>query len=336
MIDDEYITPDGISSIESSALGKKRYSIHWFRYRQIQSEIRTILYEKPLPIYSGANYTDWQTAMHQRIQQWYDAVLEESRDADPRTSGSTKPEMRQLTFRRALLFLYRPSPNIPVPSTQGMLELASSAASVIDLYRQFYRENKLLLFWQAIENLFDAGTALMYSYVNANPVRERVTLHVLENMIHSTSTVLWGLVERFPSLKGKRDAFDLIASKVFSELGAKGSQGGFATVSSDLGHLGGSYPNLEVQNASAAVRDDINRENELENSPGHVPTGKSSPTSTSNINQDHRTLEDDNLGSALTDNVGSSSFPGTEELSIDWESINGVSQLPSSMWEWEL
>ncbi|RFU34000.1 hypothetical protein B7463_g2335, partial [Scytalidium lignicola] len=342
-VNDEYITADGIINTESIALGKKRYSIHWFKYRRLQSEIRTVLYENPLPIFPAIDYADWQTAMQQRIQQWYDEVRQENRRSEAGIDRIRLPEMRELTFRRALVLLYRPSPKIPVPSTQGMLELASSSAYVINLYRRFHLENKLFLFWQAIENLFEAGTALMYCYVNASLVRERFTLRLLESLIHSTSTVLWGLVERFPALKGKRDAFDVIASKTLADLGKQNSQVDIADTSSTLNQLREHFKGSEPRNDM--IENSTLLENGLDITPGinltangrllSPSTGKSVANSGGDTNRDHRQLQGNPLSPSINDNSGIYLYPDFDELSMDWEAFNSTSQLPSSMWDWE-
>ncbi|KEF57357.1 uncharacterized protein A1O9_05274 [Exophiala aquamarina CBS 119918] len=89
---------------------------------------------------------------------------------------------------------------------------------MIKLYRQFFRDHRLTIYWQAVENLSSAGTALMSSYVTSSRVREQLDLRSLESLVNTCSSVLWGMVEHFPDFKGKRDAFDINASKVLADL----------------------------------------------------------------------------------------------------------------------
>jgi hypothetical protein len=49
-------------------------------------------------------------------------------------------------------------------------------------------------------------------------MRDCLTFRSLESLVHTCSSVLWGMVEHFPAFEGKRDAFDMIASKTLADL----------------------------------------------------------------------------------------------------------------------
>jgi hypothetical protein len=189
--------------------------MHLLRYRQIQSEMQTVLFEKPSPAYAPIDLSQWQQQMHDRIQVWYNNV--------PRSNNQTDLERKvidnfELTLHRALFYLYHPSRNIPFPSESALVKVTEAATHMIQLYRRFFREHRLTIYWQAVENLSSAGTTLMFCYVNSAQVRERLMLRALESLVHICSSVLWGMVEHFPAFKGKRDAFDLTASKILADI----------------------------------------------------------------------------------------------------------------------
>jgi hypothetical protein len=217
-MDDEMIRPDGITSSETAPFGIKSFSLHTFRYRQIQSEMQTVLYEQISPAYPPMDYIKWQTNMHERIQQWYDNNPRMSMPHHFEQNNVARSDTWELTLHRALLFLYRPSPRIEYPSDKGLLVLAESSSRVIQLFRRFFREDRLTLFWQAVENLVSAGTALMFSYVNSVQVQDRFSLRSLEADLNTCSSLLWAMVERFPALKGTRDAFDTVVSTTLADL----------------------------------------------------------------------------------------------------------------------
>jgi hypothetical protein len=213
--EDDDITPDGIVTSSDSSFKTKRISTHVFRYRQIQSEMQTVLYERAFPVRAAEDLSQWQTHMHSRIQGWYEDT--------PRDDNVTNRERRilenfELTFHRALFFLYHPSLNIPEPTESSLLTMTDAAIKMIELYRQFFRDHRLTIYWQAVENLSSAGTALMFSYVASPRVRERLSLRSLESLVNTCSSVLWGMVEHFPDFKGKRDAFDITVTKVLTDL----------------------------------------------------------------------------------------------------------------------
>lgn len=90
---------------------------------------------------------------------------------------------------------------------------------VNQLYKRFFRENKVRFYWHAVENVFNAGTSLIYAYAHSAAVREQYSHQSLDAAIHSTSSVLWAMVEHFPAFKGRRDAFEVIASKTLADFG---------------------------------------------------------------------------------------------------------------------
>lgn len=217
---DQFITQDGIISAEISTIPRpKRLALHMFRYRQIQSELRYMLWERPSP-YANINFSEWQPQMRARIDNWYHSI--------PCGNNLGKFENSILqtfeaTYNTALLHLYRPSHNNPSPPTQQAVPMTRAAIKMIQLYTVFFRQKQLTIYWQSIENIFSAGTALMSAYAQFSEVQELIDLRSLESLIHSCSSLLWGMVERFPSFQGKRDAFDTIASNVLEELNASPS-----------------------------------------------------------------------------------------------------------------
>jgi len=175
----------------------------------------TVLYEKPFPVYAPIDLNHWQANMQSRIHAWYENT--------PQHENVSNRERRildnfELTFHRALFFLHHPSPNIPEPPEESLWSMTDAAIKMIKLYRQFFRDHRLTIYWQAVENLSSAGTALMFGYVTSSRVREQLDLRALESLLNTCSSVLWGMVEHFPDFKGKRDAFDITASKILADL----------------------------------------------------------------------------------------------------------------------
>lgn len=171
--------------------------------------MRTVLFERPPPPYAPVVFEEWQQKMWDRINSWYGAIpaIEKLNSRD-----RIVIETFELTYHAALFYLYRPSTNNPTPSGPQWVAMTQAAINMIQLYRRFFLQQKLTIYWQAVENLSSAGAALMYGYATAPQVREYITSRSLESAIHMCSSVLWGMVERFPAFQGKRDAFDAAAS----------------------------------------------------------------------------------------------------------------------------
>jgi hypothetical protein len=177
--------------------------------------MQTVLNDTHSSFASKADLTKWQHGMHERIQQWFEAT--------PSCAKSDKTEKRvlenfELTYYRLLFYLYHPAKNITKPSHPALLELSDAARNMIQLYRRFLPERRLTIYWQAIENLHAAGTGLLYAFVHCPLVQDRIPVRTLETLIYTCSSTLFGLVEHFPAMAGKRDAFDLLASKVLADI----------------------------------------------------------------------------------------------------------------------
>ncbi|KAJ3539420.1 hypothetical protein NM208_g5502 [Fusarium decemcellulare] len=220
---DEVITPEGIALATISS--SKRVALHMFRYRQIQSELRHMLWERAPPC-SQIDIGEWQRQMRERIDNWYSDTPFSS------SLGSFEKgvlETLEVTHSTALFHLYRQSPNTPTPSGEQAVAMAQAAIKMIQLYQRFFRRHMLTIYWRSIENIFSAGTALMLGYTQLPEVRDTITFHFLESLIHTCSSLLWGMVERFPSFQGKRDAFDIAASKLMEEFKAGPSEAAAAS-----------------------------------------------------------------------------------------------------------
>ncbi|KAM0541587.1 hypothetical protein ACHAPJ_013189 [Fusarium lateritium] len=218
-VEDEYITEDGTFLTDAPVSASKKITLHLLRYRQIQSQIRTVLGEKLSPYITGVvlDNTQWQQQMRQNI----DTCYQESPDIESLANlEKDVVETFKVTYNTALFHLYRPSVRIPCPSGEQLVEMAHAATNMIQLYRRFFCERKLTIYWQAVENVSSAGTAIMYAYVQSPEVRTYVDFRSLESLVHTCSSVLWGMVEHFPAYRGKRDAFDITANEVLVELGA--------------------------------------------------------------------------------------------------------------------
>lgn len=166
--------------------------------------------------------------MHQRLESWY---ADTPRTGAAMTDSEKKHvENFEVNYYVALLYLYRPSLNIPVPGDEDLATLAEVSAHVIELYRRFFVKKQLSLYWLAIDNLYQAGTALLYTFAKSASVRERITLKRLEKSIFTCSSIFWGMVEHCPAFESKRDTFDEIVSNALPELRRSTLSSGGATV----------------------------------------------------------------------------------------------------------
>ncbi|KAK5033616.1 hypothetical protein LTS07_003921 [Exophiala sideris] len=317
---DECITPDGIGAVDVTAPKPKRVSIHVFRYRRIQSEMQTVLYEEQsVAAYPPIDLSRWQKQMHNRIQRWYNDT--------PRRESLTDRERKnlenfELTYDRALLYLYRPSRNIPKPPESSLLAVTDAATHMIRLYPTFFREHRLTIYWQAVENLLSAGTALLYSYVDSAKVRERITLRELQDLIHSCSSVLWGMVEHFPDFKGKRDAFDIVSSRILADLDD----------TNQSKHAGQAAPEGLTSQASRRVDEQTNLRMDSGDMSALSCEGSSQPRETTSPTGRPYFSAGGQDGNLPETHHEAFSFADFDDVSFDWNALENMDQFPTPAW----
>ncbi|KPI38970.1 Positive regulator of purine utilization [Cyphellophora attinorum] len=209
---------DGADSNTSKA---KLVCLHVLRWRRLQSEMQTVLHQQAPLGYAPIDIERWQHDAQHRIMEWYKDL--------PRTSTFDPNERRiienfDLTYHRAMLYLYQPSPNWLNPTEAAWLKILDAAENMVRLYRKFFEEKRFTIYWQAVEGLSAAGTALLNAYSRSSSVKERITLSVLRELVQTCSNVLWGMVSLFPSFKARRESFDEYVAAKLQELEATPSK----------------------------------------------------------------------------------------------------------------
>lgn len=279
--------------------------------------MRMVLYERSpaASAYMPVDLDHWQHQMHQRIQSWYaDTPRRETLShCDERSI-----ENLEVNYYAALFYLYRPSPNVRYPSKEHLRALADAAMNMIRLYRLFFTKKQLTLYWMAVDNLFSAGTALMYAYVNSPLVQERITLQSLESSVHTCSSVLWGMVEHFPDFRGKRDRFDAMASTTLKDLGTTHGEHAATSLISTPTTWPQGKPRPVYDEACA---DQTHLDDTLTSAVcGHVSQFVPLPSlvtgARSSAGVDHTTL----------------SFADFDEISFDWEALENTIDFCTPSW----
>lgn len=245
--------------------------------------------------------------MHSRIQDWYDGVQEQERSSWQGRFPNAESSRFELPFQRALLLLYRPSTMIPAPSQQARAHLASAACRAITLYKQFYTEHRINLFWQAAANIFDAGTALMDSYAESSPVRESLDLSDLDSLTHLCSNLLWALVERSPAFRHKRDEFDRIREQTLS---------GFR----NQGRVGSHVNDRVYHSQQEQFQTTGAHEYDVGNDVGLTTVGE---------------VASNPMVSAISDLASPPWSMSAAEQAFDWNNVEDGVQLDTFSWDWE-
>ncbi|KAK4560529.1 hypothetical protein LTR86_005726 [Recurvomyces mirabilis] len=155
--DDQYITPDGIDVTAPRPTLKKWIAIHFFKMRLLQLEIRRKLYQikRPKP---ADDRDPWFHQMDAKLCAW--------RDASPNNNdegiGLDKVWF-VARYNTMVVFLYRPSPQVPRPTLDAALKCFDACRYNIHVMREQMKNNNVDLTWVFAQTLFMAINTMLWS-----------------------------------------------------------------------------------------------------------------------------------------------------------------------------
>lgn len=203
-------TPLPVASAED---GDTILAIHLLRQRILESEIFQTLNERQSPRGAIFDKALWRENIHQRLQEWFSSVPQIQKSTHLAPAGIFSG-----AFNNNLVFLYYPSNLFPTPTAKDLTILARSAIEAVKCYERSFRAGELRFFWRTIHNLFRSGVAIAYcaqpQLISEIPGLE---LEDVKGSLKTCSSVLWGMVERYPPGRAYRDVFDKVSNSVLNQ-----------------------------------------------------------------------------------------------------------------------
>jgi hypothetical protein len=245
-VSDEYITPEGILPGAPRPSLKKWIAIHFFKMRMLQLEIRRKLYQKKRPTPKD-DKDIWFLQMNAKLETW--------RDASP-----TKDEGSGLNkvwfigrYNTMIVFLYRPSPQVPNPSVSAALKVFEACRYNIYLQREQITMGNVDLTWIFTQAIFMAINALLWSLSFAEVRRQNPKPDVQKHLQTAMEAIRLGS-ERWP---GVLSAIELYQDLISAILKAYDKDGDIplqeATPSDTASPAGNPYsPNLNQSRSRGA------------------------------------------------------------------------------------
>ncbi|KAF7556156.1 hypothetical protein G7Z17_g1636 [Cylindrodendrum hubeiense] len=189
---------------------ERTLAVHLIRSRRLESEIYTTLNQKESLNGAVLNKPAWRENIQRRLLEWHTSV-----PPIHRTSQLAPAEIFNGFLYNALVHLYYPSYHFPNPSRGDLEVLAQSATDSINCYKQSFRAGELRFYWRTVHNVFRSGVAIAYcAQIAAMQKTPDLNLGDTTAAINSCSSILWGMVERYPAGQAYRDIFDSIANSV--------------------------------------------------------------------------------------------------------------------------
>jgi hypothetical protein len=230
LVDDVYITREGIQPAPQASL-KKWIAIHFYKMRMLQLEIRRKLYlnKRPEP---KDDQDPWFAEMMGKMVAW--------RDTSPEMDGGSGLNKVWFIgrFNTMVIFLFRPSPQVPRPSVHAAIQCYDACQYNIHMTRKQIETKSVEMTWIFTQAIFSAMNtmlwALSYSEVRRQHSRDEVEQHLnvaLESVQLSS--------ERWPGVASAHELYkNLIGAcmKIFDKDGdipiAAGSPSDSASVTS--------------------------------------------------------------------------------------------------------
>lgn len=212
---------------------RRLLALHLIKCRRLESEMHTTLnYSRPM---NGAllNTRAWREDMHNRLLQWRESV-----PSLEHTSQFAPPDIFNGYFANAVVLLYYPSSLLPSTTQKDIQILAEHARSSIEAYKTAFRAGRLRFYWRTVHNLFRSGMAVVYC-IHVASLHPGLDLgpHDMHALLHSCSSIIWGMVERYPAGKAYRDIFEQVISSAPSREQVAGQRSIFDLVSMDVENM---------------------------------------------------------------------------------------------------
>lgn len=214
-IDDEYITSDGILPGPTSE--KKAVAIHFFRMRLLQAEIRRVLYQKKRQEPKNEDHP-WYAQMKQKLKFWVDASPQ-----DPSWSKqwcvintlimSTYANCLcrfMSRYNTMLVFLFRPSPQVPKPSVRSAIMCYDAVAYNIRMQSKQAETAMVDITWIFLLTVFMAVNTILWT-ISYPEVRSLHSKEELEEHVDMALDIIVKCRERWPGTAAASNLYSKLA-----------------------------------------------------------------------------------------------------------------------------
>ncbi|KAK3353283.1 fungal-specific transcription factor domain-containing protein [Lasiosphaeria hispida] len=182
---DEDITPEGVRP--GPVCDKKMVCIHFCKMRLLQAEIRRLLYEKKRADPTHESHP-WFAQMERKLENWRDASPEQPEWCKPWFTGR---------YYSMLVFLYRPSPQVPKPTSGAALKCFDGANYIINLSSQQVMKAAIDITWVFLMTLYMSLNTLLWS-LSYPEVRAKHPRDELEKLVKVAVDIIDQCSERWP------------------------------------------------------------------------------------------------------------------------------------------
>ncbi|RYP58568.1 hypothetical protein DL770_010397 [Monosporascus sp. CRB-9-2] len=179
---------------------KKLVAIHFCKMRELQAEIRRVLYEKKRTEPEDDRHP-WFAMMENKVKLWLSASPASPLWCKPWFTGR---------FHAMIVTLYRPSPQVPRPSAQSATKCFDSSAHVIDISKQQMVAAAGDITWAFLLTLYMAINALLWS-VTYPEIRALHPREEVQELVDVSLDILEQCSERWPGTSAASQLYSTFA-----------------------------------------------------------------------------------------------------------------------------
>ncbi|KAH7367961.1 fungal-specific transcription factor domain-containing protein [Plectosphaerella cucumerina] len=176
-VDDKFITAEGIMSDQPSP--RKLVSIHFYKMRLLQAEIKRQLYEKKRSEPQNETHP-WFATMEGKIQEWL--------DQSPQDPAWCKPWFTGRSHQMRIL-LHRPSPQVPKPSARAAGICYDGAEHIIKLSKQQMEQGAVDVTWVFLLTLFMSLNTVLWTTSYAD-IRRAHPKEEVDELVHTALDII--------------------------------------------------------------------------------------------------------------------------------------------------
>ncbi|KAE8145459.1 fungal-specific transcription factor domain-containing protein [Aspergillus avenaceus] len=219
LVDDKFITPDGILTGGKPIL-PKCIAIHFFKMRLLQLEIRRTLYlnKRDAPV---DDQDPWFEQMLNKLDHWVASC--------PKNDGGSGLSEKWFHGRRntMIVFMFRPSPQVPEPSVNAAEKCYEASVFNVAMQREQIATKSVDLTWIFTQSLFMALNTILWSLSYPDIRKE----HPIDEVKHHLEVALEAIVLAAQRWPGVESALVLYRSLVIACLKAYNTDESFVVQS---------------------------------------------------------------------------------------------------------
>ena len=203
-VDDKHITSTGVQTGAQPCL-KKITAIHFLKMRLLQAEIRRKLYLEKRPDPNSAD-DPWFHRMEAKLEKWLGEVP--GRDA----GNGLDVDWFRVRYNTMVIFLHRPSPQIPEPAAASAHKCFDAAVFNIQKQTEELVSKQVDVTWIFTQSLYMALNTVLWtiSYPEIRKMHSQDEVRSYTNM--AVQTIL-SASERWPGVESAIELYDhLIAA----------------------------------------------------------------------------------------------------------------------------